>query len=70
MGEILFDDAFAVYKVKIENAEKIKLKQELKLLTLEEIKKLPNCWPEIDLCIVKKDSHQYLSYSFTTNYIL
>lgn len=69
-GEILFDDAFAIYEVKINNAEKIKLKQEIKLLSLEEIKKLPYCWPEIDLCIINKIKKNYLAYEFSTDYIL
>lgn len=69
-GEVLFDDAFAVYEVKVNNVEKLKLKPEIKLLTLEEIKKLPNRWPEIDICILNQNKESYLVYEFFTKYIL
>ncbi len=69
-GETLFDDAFADYRVNVKNAEKINLKPEIKLLSLAEIKKLPNLWPEINLCLLKKDLTPYLNYEFTSDYIL
>lgn len=70
--EILFDDAFAVYEVNIteEQKEETKLQKSIKWFSLEEIKKLPNCWPEIDILLIKKDHTNYLSYEFETNYIL
>ena len=71
-GEILFDDAFAVYEINItvEQKEKMKLQKNIKWFSLKEIKKLSNCWPEIDILLIKKDYTNYLSYEFETNYIL
>lgn len=71
-GEILFDDAFAVYEVIVteEQKGKMKLQDNIKWFCLKEIKKLPNCWPEIDTLLIKKDYINYLNYEFETNYIL
>ena len=71
-NEILFDDAFAVYEVNITEKQKgkVKLQKNVKWFSLEEIKKLSNCWPEIDILLIKKDYTNYLSYEFETNYIL
>ncbi len=71
-SEILFDDAFAVYEVSITEAqkEKMKLLDNIKWFSLDEIKKLHNCWPEIDILLIKKDYTSYLSYEFKTDYVL
>lgn len=71
-AEILFDDAFTVYEVDIteEQKEKIKLQKNIKWFSLKEIKKLSNCWPEVDILLIKKDYTNYLSYDFKTDYIL
>ncbi len=69
--EILFDDAFAVYEINItvEQKTEMKLQKDIKWFSLKEIKKL-NCWPEVDILLIKKDYTNYLSYEFETNYIL
>jgi len=71
-GETLFDDAFTIYRVKIGKSqrEKMKLRKQIKWMTEDEIKKLPNYWPEIDICIIKKDFRPYRSYKFISDYIL
>jgi len=69
-NEVLFDDAFAIYKVTGTDKQTFKLKTGVKWFTLEEIKNLPNRWPEIDLCILKNDKTPYLNYEFNSDYIL
>ncbi len=70
--EILFDDAFAVYEVNItqEQKEKMRLQENIKWFSLEEIKRLSSCWPEIDILLIKKDYTNYLSYEFVSKYVL
>lgn len=72
IGETLFDDAFAVYEVNIteEQKEKVNLHKNIKWFSLKEIKKLSNCWPEINILLIKKDFTNYLTYSFKTSYTL
>jgi ADP-ribose pyrophosphatase YjhB (NUDIX family) len=67
-GEVLFDDAFAIYKASVAAAGP--LNSGMVWFTPEEIKQLPNRWPEIDICILKKDLRPYLSYQFTSDHIL
>ncbi|MBI3558927.1 hypothetical protein HY085_00875 [Candidatus Gottesmanbacteria bacterium] len=71
-NETLFDDAFAIYKVTMikDQNTKMQLKNGVKWFSLEEIKLFSNCWPEIDLCILKKNTHSYLTYEFISDYIL
>lgn len=72
VGETLFDDAFAIYEVEI-NAEKknrMKLAKKIRWLSVREIKKLKDRWPEIDILIIKKNRTNYLTYEFTSNYSL
>ena len=71
-GEILFDDAFAIYDVAVNKTQydHIKLKKGIHWMTVEKIKHLPNRWPEIDFCILKNDTLSYQSYTVTSNYIL
>lgn len=71
-GEGLFDDAFAIYNVNINKSEKENMKppQQISLKSIEEIKKLSNRWPEIDILILKKDFSPYLAYEFISDYIL
>lgn len=70
--EVLFDDAFAIYKVSIDNTQKEKMKfpKQIKWMSIKEIKKLSNRWPEIDICIIQEDTNPYLSYEFISDYIL
>lgn len=71
-GEIIFNDAFTVYKITVSPSHKaaMKLHSQVAWYSKEEIKTLPNRWPEIDLCILKKDRTPYRVYSFTSDYIL
>lgn len=71
-NETLFDDAFGIYKVKIieDQSIKMELKKEVKWFSTEEIKLFSNRWPEIDLCILEKNTSFYLTYEFTSDYIL
>lgn len=71
LNEILFDDAFAVYEVRITKGqqEKMNLKSEIKWRTREEVAKLENRWPEIDSFILKNDLTSYSSYTIISNYI-
>lgn len=71
-NEVLFDDAFAIYKTIITDKQvgDLELKNGIKWFTLEEIRSFSNRWPEIDLCILKKDYCPYLVYQFTSDYTL
>lgn len=71
-GEVLFDDVFAIYRVDIsqEQKEKMKLHKQISWKSVGEIQKLSNRWPEIDICILKRDKTSYMTYSFISNYIL
>lgn len=71
-GEVIFDDAFAIYQVALSDKDRegMKLKPGIVWLSLNKIKKLPNRWPEIDICILQKGCRPYLVYTFTSNHIL
>lgn len=71
-GEVIFDDVFAIYGAKITKVqkEKMKLHEQIHWMSLEQIKNLKNCWPEIDIAVIKKDKRSYISYEFTSDYIL
>lgn len=71
-GETLFDDAFAIYKVDINQEQKsqMKLHKQIKWMASEEIKSLKNIWPEIQICIIDHDLAQYKDYEFVSDYIL
>jgi hypothetical protein len=71
-GEVLFDDAFTIYRVDVsqEQKEKMKLHNQVSWKSVGEIQKLSNRWPEIDICILKKDTSHYLSYKVKSDYIL
>ncbi len=71
-GEVLFDDAFTIYRVDVshEQKERMKLHKQISWKSVGEIQKLPNRWPEIDICILKKDSTPYLSYEVKSDYVL
>lgn len=71
-GQVLFDDAFAIYEVKIGKNQRnqMKLKKELSWMGLKKIKTLQNRWPEIDILIFEGNRTPYLSYQFKSNYIL
>lgn len=71
-SEVLFDDAFTIYMVNITEEQKgdMKLHKQISWKSIEEIQKLSNRWPEIDICILKKDLTPYLSYEVKSDYIL
>jgi len=70
-GEVIFDDAFAIYEIKITNMQKeeMNLDKQVHWMAMEEIKKLKNRLPEIDIVIIKKDNRPYVNYEFTSDYI-
>jgi hypothetical protein len=72
IGEVLFDDAFAIYRVALAEAQhdSLKLTDNIQLLPASKIKKLPNRWPEVDICILQKDNTPYRAYDFASDYIL
>lgn len=71
-GEVLFDDAFAVYEAVIDRNQKdiMKLNKNIKWFSKKEIEKLKNIWPEIDFLILKGDKENYKSYQFVSDYII
>ena len=71
-GDVLFDDAFTIYSVTINKTqkEKMQLHKQISWKSNKEIKKLSQRWPEIDICILKKDISPYLSYAVISDYIL
>jgi len=71
-GEILFDDGQAIFEVRISNYEKEKMRliKEISWYSKTEIEKLPNCWPEIKMCILDKNIAPYSSYEIVSDYKL
>lgn len=71
-GEVLFDDAFTIYRVDVSQEQKVKMKlhKQISWKSIVEIQKLSNRWPELDICILKKDLTAYLSYEVISDYIL
>lgn len=71
-GETLFDDAFAVYEIWIDSnlKKEMKLAKQIRWYKLEQIKKLKNLWPEINILLIKNRRDPYLSYEFVSDYIL
>ncbi len=71
-GEIMFDDAQAIFKVEVSSLEKEKMKliKEIEWYSKEEIIKLPNCWPEIKMSILNNDIKPYSSYEVISDYKL
>ncbi len=71
-GEVIFDDAFTIYAVELDHDQKsqMKLINGLSWKSLDEISKLENRWPEIDICIINNDQSVYKVYTHISNYIL
>lgn len=71
-GEVLFDDAFAIYEVSLteEQFKQSKLLPALSWKSNDEIKDLDNRWPELDICIISQDLQPYKAYDFVSDYIL
>lgn len=70
--EIVFDDAFTIYEVEVTEEEKdnVTLADAVNWVRKDEIKRLENKWPEIDICIIDNNRSPYLSYIHNSNYIL
>ena len=70
--DVLFDEAFTVYRIDITINQRnlLTFPTSYTWMTVSEILKLPNKWPEIDLCILKKDWKIYNVYNITSDYIL
>lgn len=71
-GEVLFDDAMAMYQVTVtaEEKEQMKLMENVEWVSKNEISALSNKWPEIDLCIVEEPMTGCLAYQIDSNYTL
>ncbi len=71
-GEILFDDAFTVYKVEVDGKQKSKMKllDSLEWISKKDAKKIQHKWPEIDILVLGKDLSTYKSYIHISDYIL
>ena len=71
-GESLFDDGQAIFEIKIfkKEAAEMKLMEGLGWFSIDKIKKLVNCWPEIKMCILDKKIVPYASYEIISDYKL
>ncbi len=71
-GEILFDDAFAIYEVNISESQKAKMKlaKNINWFSLDEVENLKNFWPEIDILLLQNNKQYYMAYEFISNYVL
>ncbi len=70
-GEVLFDDAFTVYRVILPNKEKEKIRPQKGWLWIRK-KDIPrlSCWPEVKLCALAKSPLKYLVYTVFSDYVL
>jgi len=71
-GEVLFDDAFAIYEILISDSQKtdMNLGKNIKWFSKNDVEKMKNCWPEVDFIILKDDKTNYRSYQFVSDYII
>lgn len=71
-GEVLFDDAFAIYAVSLDASDyaRTKLAKPIFWADTNTIASLPNRWPELDLCILQQDTATYRAYEFTSDYTI
>jgi len=71
-GESLFDDGQVMFQVEITPTEKesMKLLEGVKWYSIQEIKALDNCWPEIKMCLFDDEVVPYASYEIVSNYKL
>lgn len=71
-GEVIFDDAFAIYEVKVDGISKrqMQLGENIQWMSIEEIEGLKYKWPEIDMCILNQDKEVHRVYTCTSDYIL
>lgn len=71
-GDVLFDDAFAIYHVALtgNDQKKFDLPGSIHWMTKEQISTLSNRWPELDICILQNNAVPYRAYTFVSDYIL
>ena len=71
-GEVLFDDAFAIYQVNVDLKQKdsMKLHKQISWKSVTDIESLSDRWPELDLLILKRDKTAYRTYEFISDYVL
>lgn len=71
-GEVLFDDAFTIYKVEVDEKQKAKMKllNSVEWVSQNDVKKFQHKWPEIDMLILGMDLSTYKSYIHISDYIL
>lgn len=71
-GKALFDDAFAIYRVELDSTQysQMRPKKTTRWMNIDEISGLKNCWPEIAICILEKNTAPYMAYEFVSDYIL
>jgi ADP-ribose pyrophosphatase YjhB (NUDIX family) len=70
--EVLFDDAFCVYKVSIIPEEKgqLQLSDQVGWFSIDRVSTIENKWPEIDMCVLGEDLGSYKVYTHISDYIL
>ena len=71
-GEVLFDDAFGVYKVTVTTEQKdmMDLEKGCVWMNRNEIIVLTNKHPEIDMCVLEKDWKTYSVYDVICDYVI
>lgn len=71
-GEVLFDDAFAIYQVNIDLKQKdsMKLHRQITWKSIKDVEVLSDRWPELDLLILQGDKTAYRAYEFVSDYVL
>lgn len=71
-GEVLFDDAFAIYQaiIKLRQKDSMKLHKQISWKSTKDIESLSDRWPELDLLILQGDKTTYQVYEFTSDYVL
>lgn len=71
-GEVLFDDAFAIYQanINLQQKESMRLHKQISWKSTKDIESLNGRWPELDLLILQRDKIAYRVYDFVSDYIL
>lgn len=70
-GEVIFDDAFAIFSVDISKVQRevMRLADNVGWFSVDEIKSLTR-WPEVDMMILDKDFERYKVYEWESEYVL
>jgi hypothetical protein len=68
--EILFDNALMIFDVKLndDEFEKLQLAPNNFWFSVEEIESIENKYPEIDICVLKKDWKPFCEYEFVSGF--